>query len=174
MDDEDEYEDEYASEIGLSPADQAAKERGVTDRAFFDDLAKQEDVKRRKMEIELQQRSMALGELRQKLSHKQKDLRAVEDKIAIESARLELIDKKAYQKPGGAVEEARPQTLAPDISADQEDHKVKEEAPIPIHSDMKELLRELEQCKTEFAIMNDKVQEEGRELSQLEYTMRRM
>ncbi len=106
-DDEDEFDDqdEFAPQ---ARAEALRKEtydrtRGQEDRAFFDGLAKQEDERHHRARRERDKLLLVIGEARQKLRHKQEELRAIEDKIRMEEDTITLEGKREYRREAKAL-----------------------------------------------------------------------
>ena len=87
--DEEDEDTELALAASHRARDEAFHQRGIEDRAFYDDLAKKEDERHNAMKKDIAQRSLELGELRQKLRHRDTALRTIQNEIAIERDRID-------------------------------------------------------------------------------------
>lgn len=178
-DDEDDDEGEIGVDAETVRREEAEVAQGKASRAFYDDLAKKEDDRHNAMRLDMQQRALAAGELRQKLRNKETELHALELKIAIEEDRIDYEKKKAYRLGGGETVAPGDETVRPtpipilskDIEAKDADQEFSvEHAEIRIKQLQGEKL-ELEKVLRE---MKERLNEEERALSQLQHQLVRM
>lgn len=183
MYDDEEEDDDDQGEIGLDAEtlrrEEAEVTRGKETRTFYDDLAKKEDERHNAMRLDMQRRSLAAGELRQKLRNKETEMHALLLKIGIEEDRIDYEKKKAYRSGGGdaipvgeaAVRSAPIPILSKDIDAkDAEQEFSVERAEIHI----KQLQGERSELEKVLKEMKDRLNEEERALSQLQHQLVRM
>ena len=181
-DDEDD-DDEDEGEIGLDAEtvrrEEAEVVQGKASRAFYDDLAKKEDDRHNAMRLDMQQRALAAGELRQKLRNKETELHALQLKITIEEDRIDYEKKKAYRLGGGesiatgdgATRSVPIPILSKDVDAKDADQEFSvEHAEIHI----KQLQSEKLELEKVLSGMKEHLNEEERALSQLQHLLVRM
>ncbi len=178
-DDDEEDEIDVAIDAETSRREEAEVSRGKEDRAFYDGLAKTEDERHNAMRVDMQKRSLAVGELRQKLRHKEAELRVLEMKITMEEDIIDYEKKKKYRSaaldtpvvPGVPVVAAPIPILTKDIDpkdGDGEFSVERAEAHIKqLHSEKKEFEKGLKEMK-------DNLNEEERALSQMQHQLMRM
>ncbi len=181
-DDEDEDDDE--GEIGLdaeaSRRDSAEVARGQADRAFSDGLAKQEDDRHNAMRKDIARRALIVGELQQKLRHKQAKLRILEQAIVAEQDIIDYENKKAYRKGAQDVEttaSVEHETEAEVIPILTRDIPQKDNAEFSIEraeAHVKQLVSEKDDMAKVLGEMTAHLHEEERALSQLNHSIMRM
>ncbi len=171
----DDEDDDEEDEIDLERDEEtlrretAESTRGKDERVFYDDLAKKEDERHSAMRRDLAKRSLALGELRQKLRHKKTEIDAIAVKISIEEDRVDFEQKKAYRNTGDA--QAAIPILSKDITSDDVSSEFSvERAQAHIKQLQEEKIAEEHLLKEKLVHLHD----EERVLSQLEHTIVRM
>ena len=180
-DEEDEYEDEEdtsTQDAETLRREDAAVASGKENRAFYDGLAKDEDNRHNAMRVEMQKRALTLGDLRQKLRHKEAELHTLESKIRIEADRIDYEAKKKYRMgtddvaPIAAEEVARP---IPILSKDIDPKDGGAEFSIErANASIKQLEEEKIELKKTLSEMNSVISDEARVLSQLQHSLLRI
>lgn len=181
-DEDDEYEDDeeenFAENAEAARREDAELTRGKDERVFYDGLAKQEDVKHNAMRVEMQKRSLTLGDLRQKLRHKEAELRTLESKIGAEEERIEYEARKAYRAGTGDVVEVSKEEITrpiPILSKDIDKNDVGVEFSIErARANMKQLESEKVELDSVIKNMTIEISDEARALSQLQHSLLRM
>ncbi len=168
-DDDDEEEIDLEQDAEVVRREGAEEARGKDERAFYDDLAKKEDERHNAMRKDLQKRSLALGELRQKLRHTQVEVDAIAVKISVEEDRIDLERKKVYQHTGDTP------VLIPILSKDILPDGASSEFSIErAQAHVKQLQVQKAEAEKELKEKLMYLHEEERALSQLEHTIVRM
>ncbi len=179
-DDEDEEDEEGELNTEAVRREGAEETRGKDERAFYDDLAKKEDERHNAMRADLRKRSLATGELRQKLRHKQADVDAIAMKIRIEQDRIDYEQKKIYRIHSGdttSMSDEVPVLPIPILSKDIKTSSTDVSSEFSIERaqmHVKQLETEKEEAEKELKIKLDSLHEEERALSQLEHALMRM
>lgn len=181
-DEDDEYEDDeeenFAANVEAARREDAEATRGKDERDFYDGLAKQEDVKHNAMRVEMQKRLLSLGELRQKLRHKEAELRTLESKIRVEEERIEYEAKKAYRSGTDDALEVSKEEIAlpiPILSKDIDKNDVGVEFSIErAKANTKQLEEEKVELGKVIKHMSIEISDEARALSQLQHSLLRM
>ena len=184
-DDDDDDLDEIDTEINSETLrrEDAESVRGIEDRAFYDNLAKKEDERHNEMRKDKQKRTLAVGEMRQKMRHKDAEAKALEMKIRLEEDRIVFEQKKAYRRDakeilGGApVERVQSEVKEkiPILSRDIDPKDVDEEFSIErAQAHIKQLREQKVELDKVIAQMRAKLSDEERTLSQLEHQVARM
>ena len=179
--DDDEYEDdedESMQDAETLRREEAATASGKDERKFYDGLAAQEDAKHNAMRAEMQKRALTLGDLRQKLRHKEAELHTLESKIRTEEERIEYEAKKAYRSGTGGVAETSPDEIPrtiPILLKDIDRDDVGVEFSIErARANMKQLESEKIALDKVIKDMNIAISDEARALSQLQHSLLRM
>lgn len=177
-DEEDEDDIEDGNSSARLRAEGLAAQRGKDERAYYDDLAKKEDERHNAMRADMKKRLLSLGELRQKLRHKQAELHTIEMSIAEAQDIIDYETKKAYRTDLGVAEIDGGVTLAPSVpilSKDIGAENTNNEYTLSrVQSNIKQLQEEklaLEKVIREMSVV---VSDEARALSQLQHTLLRM
>lgn len=177
-DDEYEYEQDSAQDLETRRREDAAVASGKENRAFYDGLAKEEDIRHNAMRIEMQKRALKLGELRQKFRHKEAELRALESKIHIEEDRIDFEAKKKYRLGSHDASEVGVGGVTlpiPILSKDIDPKDSGAEFSIErAQASIKQLKEEEVELKKVLREMNTAVSDEARALSQLQHSLLRM
>lgn len=178
-DDEDEDADIFAASEARQKQEDAQRQRGVEDRAFFDDLAKKEDERHNAMRKDIAHRSLMLGELRQKMRHKDAELRAIKNEIDIERDRIDFETKKAYRRQANQpIDETGAPTSGPipiltkDIPQSATGGEEFSVERATVH--MKQREDEYAAKKAEADLLQKKIDDEARALSELQHSLLRM
>lgn len=170
---DDEYDDEFDSESDR--VEKAEAQRGIDDRAFYDDLAKKEDDRHNAMRADIKKRTLILGELEQKLRHKKTELHALEMRIMQEKDAIDLEQKKIYRTTVG-VNDGEPSVraipiLSRDIDVPDSDNGFSVARAEATIKQLEEERAVLEKAIGEMSLV---VSDEARALSQLQHTLLRM
>lgn len=177
-DEEDDDESSEESDLVISQKEEAAATRGKADRSFFDNLAKDEDARHNAMRADLAKRSLAVGERRQKLKHKESVLHSLESKIIDEQDRIEYETKKAYRESGvlGDDEAANNLSTEPTLSNSSIGDEERGSTEFSIEratSHIKQLQSERDELDMELRDLLADLHEEERALSQLQHQLMR-
>ena len=181
----DEDEDEISAEKDAETERREVAEgtRGIEDRAFYDDLAKKEDDRHNAMRKDKQKRTLLVGEMRQKLRHKDAEVRTLLQKIQVEEDRIIFEQKKAYRKDakeivdGVVIERPTPPPgeAIPILTKDIDPKYLDEEFSIErAQAHIKQLKEEKVELEKVVAEMRAKLNEDERALSQIEHQIMRM
>ncbi|KKU79811.1 MAG: EF hand domain protein [Parcubacteria group bacterium GW2011_GWA2_47_7] len=178
-DDDDEDEEEDGTDPETERRADAEVARGKNDRAFYDNLAKEEDARHNAMRVDLQKRSLAVGELRQKLHHKESELRELSMKITIEEDRIDYEKKKAYRRGVGDIADTvGGQThieSTPILSKDIDPKDIDEEFSVErAEAHIKQMKSEKIELEEVLRDMLEHMHKEERALSQLQHQLIRM
>ncbi len=189
-DDDDDDEEDDEDEIDLEKdAETLRREgaegvRGIEDRAFYDNLAKKEDDRHNAMRKDVQKRTLAVQEIRQKVRHQETEVKTFAEKIRVEEERILFEQHKTYRKDaqaisGGVPVEApaipeQPEVI-PILSRDILRSSVDEEFSIErATAHIKQLEEERSTLAKVVVEMRAQLSEEERSLSQLEHQVARM
>ena len=184
-DDEDDDEDDEQDEAGNAETlrrETAEQARGKEDRSFYDNLAKQEDERHNAMRKDKNHRSLLVGEARQKLRHKDAEVKALGLKIQMEEDRIVFEQKKAYRNDATLPSDVATPPLVrlepeviPILSRDIDPKDMDEEFSIErAQAHIKQLKEQKAELDKVVAEMRAKLSEEERALSQLEHQIMRM
>jgi len=180
-DEEDEYEDEEdtsAQDAETLRREDAATASGKENRAFYDGLAKEEDNRHNAMRLEMQKRALTLGDLRQKLRHKEAELHTLESKIQIEVGRIDYEAKKVYRLGTDSIPETQTEEIVrpiPILSKDIDPEDAGMEFSIErAKANIKQFEEEKVELKKIISEMSSAVSDEARTLSQLQHSLLRM
>lgn len=178
---DDEEEDDDEGEIGLDTEiarrESAEITRGQEDRAFSDGLAKQEDERHNAMRKDIAKRALVVGELQQKLRHKQAELRILEQAIVAEQDIIAYETKKAYRRGAHSPEDESPDTAGEPIPILTRDIPQKDNTEFSIEraeAHVKQLVSQKDDMAKVLADMAEHLHEEERALSQLNHAIMRM
>ena len=183
-DDDDEDEMDFEKDAETLRREGAEGARGIEDRAFYDNLAKKEDDRHNAMRKEIQRRTLAVGEIRQKVRHKEVEVKAFAEKIRMEEERILFEQHKSYRMDareilGGQPVNSTPADMKPEtipiLSRDINPNDVDVEFSIEralVH--IKQLVEQQSELAKVVAEMRAKLSEEERSLSQLEHQVARM
>ena len=176
-DEEDDDEGEIGLDTELARRESAEITRGQEDRAFSDGLAKQEDERHNAMRKDIARRALVVGELQQKLRHKQAELRVLEQAIVAEQDIIDYETKKAYRKGAQTIEGEVEESEAEVIPILTRDIPQKDNAEFSIEraeAHVKQLVSQKDDMAKVLADMAGHLHEEERALSQLNHTIMRM
>ena len=95
---DDDYDDEDYEDDAARVVAETERVSGEQDRAYFDNLAKENEDHTRTLKADLNRRVALISEMRQNIHRKEEDLRAVEVQIKSEKARTALLERKEYYK----------------------------------------------------------------------------
>lgn len=177
--DDDEDEIDIAKDAETLRREEAEVSRGKSDRAFYDNLAKTEDERHNAMRVDMQKRSLAVGELRQKLRHKEADMRMLEMKITSEEDIIDYEKKKKYRSGASGVSAIPGEAVAaqpiPILTKDIDPKDGGEEFSVErAEAHIKQLQSEKMEFEKHLREMRENLNEEERALSQLQHQLMRM
>ena len=180
-DDKDDEEDDDEGEIGLG-TEMARREsaeiaRGQEDRAFSDGLAKQEDDRHNAMRKDIAKRALVVGELQQKLRHKQAELRILEQSVVAEQDIIDYETKKSYRMDAHTREETPLLDSVEPIPILTRDIPQKDNTEFSIEraeAHVKQLISQKDDMAKVLGDMTSHLNEEERALSQLNHKIMRM
>lgn len=156
-DDEDEFEEDEG-EIGIDAGAVAYAEKGKADRSFVDQQAKEYDEAKRKKREELAHLKILRLEAQSKLSHKERELAALELSIR----------KDEYLETRERVKDERDIAMSEEVQT-REQAADTEVSAINLESERRTREQSRDTLRRECAVLKTNADEAGRKISLLEY-----